>query len=101
MSTLCSPSHANCAQPDSLGLLTLAEAARDLRCSRTHLHRILSGSVADLPPLPAFHIGRRAFIRRRMLQEWIASLEARELEARYAGGSFGLRDDEWESIAGA
>jgi hypothetical protein len=86
---------------ESLRLLTLAEAARELRCSRAHLGRILGGRVADLPPLPVFHIGRRAFIRYHKLQGWVAGLEARERESSYAGGCFGLRDDEWELIAGA
>jgi hypothetical protein len=84
-----------------LGLLTLDEAASELRCSRAYVHRILTGGVPDLPPLPVFHIGRRAFIGTAMLQRWIARLEAREREAYYASGFGGLRDDELECIAGA
>ena len=95
------PGDANDAPPDSLRLLTLAEAARELRCSRAQLHNILAGKLPGMPPLPFFNIGRRVFIRRAMLRAWIRMLEARDREARYASGFFGLRDDEWESIAGA
>jgi hypothetical protein len=84
-----------------LALLTIAEAARELRCSRTHLNRILCGRVADLSPLPVFHIGRSAYIRNSQLQAWVRSLEDRERENRYASGCFGVRDEDWESIAGA
>jgi Helix-turn-helix domain len=82
-------------------LLTLAEAAQELRCSKAHLYNVLSGKVKGLPPLPVFHIGRKAFIRHPQLQAWIRTLEDIERENRYATGDFGLRDEEWESIAGA
>jgi hypothetical protein len=82
-------------------VLTLDEAASQLRCSRAYLNRVLAGQVPDLPPLPVFHIGRKVCIRTAMLQRWIARLEAREREAYYASGFGGLRDDELEFIAGA
>jgi hypothetical protein len=82
-------------------LLTIMDAARELRCSKAHLYNILRGGVEGLPPLPVFHIGRRVFIRHNQLQAWIRSLEDRERENRYATGCFGLRDDDPEIIAGA
>ena len=85
----------------ALRLLTLAETARELRCSRAQLHNIVAGRVADLPPLPIIRIGRKAFVRSCMLERWIQELETRERERNYAGGCFGLRDDELEYIAGA
>ena len=85
----------------SLGLLTLAETSRELRCSRKRLNDIMQGRVADLPPLPAFHIGSRPFIRRAQLCAWIRTLEDKERERAFATGNFGLRDEEWELIAGA
>jgi excisionase family DNA binding protein len=81
-------------------VLTLSEAARELRCSKSHLYRILSGKITA-PPLPVFHIGRKALIRTPALHQWIGSLEAREREASYVSGNCGLRDDELEFIAGA
>lgn len=88
--------------PDTaLRLLTLTETALELRCSRAQLRNILAGRVADLPPLPILRIGRRAFVRRSMLEMWIRELETRERERNYTSGCFGLRDDELETIAGA
>ncbi len=85
-------------QEEETVLLTLPEAARELRCSRSHLYRILSGKHHG-PPLPAFHLGRKVFIRKNQLQAWIRSLEDMERESRYASGFFGITD--MESIAGA
>ena len=57
--------NSNAAPPlgSSLYVLTLTEAARELRCSRTYLDRILAGRVSNLPPLPVFNIGCRVLIR--------------------------------------
>ena len=85
----------------TLALLTIIEAARELRCSKAHLYNVLGGKIEGLPPLPVFHIGRKAYVRRAQLQAWVRSLEDREREGRYASGYFGLRDPDWESIAGA
>ncbi len=51
-----------------LRVLTIPEAARELRCSRSHLCNLLSGKVSGMPPLPVFHVGRRAFIREPLLE---------------------------------
>jgi hypothetical protein len=84
-----------------LALLTISEAARELRCSRAHLYNVLAGKVESLPPLPVFHIGRKAYIRHNQLRAWIRLLEDREREGRYVSGFFGVRDDHGESIAGS
>jgi hypothetical protein len=86
---------------DALGLLTFVETVRALRCSRSKLHRILSGRVAGLPPLPVFYLGRRGYVRQEQLHAWICSLEDRERERMYASGCFGVWDDDLEHIAGA
>jgi excisionase family DNA binding protein len=59
-------------------LLTVAEAARELRCSKAHLHNIIHGRVPDLPPLPVLRIGRRVLIRREGLRAWMFSVEGNE-----------------------
>jgi excisionase family DNA binding protein len=59
-------------------LLTVAEAARELRCSKTHLHNIIHGKVPDLPRLPVLRIGRRVLIRREGLRAWMSSVEENE-----------------------
>jgi hypothetical protein len=86
---------------DSLRVLTLHEAANELRCSLAQIYNIQNGRVAGLPPLPVFHIGRRSYIRVSKLKAWIEQLETSEREMSYASGFFGIRDDEFEFIAGA
>lgn len=69
-------------------ILTIAEAARELRCSKAHVHNIINGKVHDLPPLPVMRIGRRVLIRGEALRDWMLSVEAREIEAQRLTGSF-------------
>lgn len=70
------------------GILTVAEAARELRCSKAHVHNIIHGKVPDLPPLPALRIGRRVLIRHEALKAWMLSIEEREIEAQKLTGTF-------------
>lgn len=56
-------------------LLTLKEAAFELRCSKAHLSHIVNGKVAGLPPLPVARIGRRIIIRREALAKWLWIVE--------------------------
>ena len=72
-------------------VLTIAEVARELRCSKAHLHNIIHGKVPDLPPLPVLRIGRRVLIRYERLKEWMKELEARETEAQKLTGFFGRK----------
>jgi hypothetical protein len=57
-------------------VLTLAEAAHLLRCSKAHLSNVLSGRVSSLPPLPHVSLGRRKLIRRAALERWLGELES-------------------------
>jgi excisionase family DNA binding protein len=67
---------------EGTGILTVAEVARELRCSKAHVHNIIHGKVPDLPPLPVLRIGRRVLIRHEGLRAWMLSVEAREIEAQ-------------------
>jgi Helix-turn-helix domain len=69
-------------------LLTIPEAARELRCSKTHVHNLIYGKVPDVPPLPVLHIGRRVLIRHDGLKAWMLALEARGTEAQKLTGLF-------------
>jgi excisionase family DNA binding protein len=69
-------------------LLTVAEAARELRCSKAHIHNVIHGKVLGLPPLPVLRIGRRVLIRQEALKAWMLSVEAREIEAQKLTGMF-------------
>ena len=56
-------------------VLTLAEAAKELRCSKAHLCHITQGKIPRLPPLPIVRVGRRVLIRYDALMQWIKTLE--------------------------
>jgi excisionase family DNA binding protein len=64
-------------------VLSLAEAARFVRCSRSHLSNVLNGKVPDLPHLPSVRIGRRVLFRRESLEQWLQQIE--RAAARRAG----------------
>lgn len=70
-------------------LLTLSEAARRIRCSRSHLQRILAGRM-DTPALCSLRIGKRRFIREQALEEWLLGLEDRALEAQRVMGAVNI-----------
>jgi excisionase family DNA binding protein len=76
---------------DGPPLLTVAEAARELRCSKAHVHNVIHGKVPDLPPLPVLRIGRRVLIRQEALKAWMLSVEARETDAQKIAGFVGSR----------
>jgi excisionase family DNA binding protein len=63
------------AQNNGSEVLTLAEAARVLRCSKGHLSNVVNGRVPSLPPLPHIALGRRILIRRAALEQWLERLE--------------------------
>jgi hypothetical protein len=69
-------------------VLTMTEVARELRCSKAHVHNIVAGKVANLPPLPVLRIGRRVLVRAEGLKRWMSELEAREVEAQKLTGFF-------------
>jgi hypothetical protein len=49
-------------------VLTIADAAKELRCSKAHLAKVLNGQ-------PHLRLGRRKLIRRSMLYQWMAEVE--------------------------
>jgi hypothetical protein len=57
-------------------VLTLAEVAALLRCSKAHLCNVLNGKVSGLPQLPHISLGRRTLIRKVALERWLEGLEA-------------------------
>jgi excisionase family DNA binding protein len=52
-------------------LLTLAEVAELLHCSKAHVSNAVAGRVAGCPPIPAVRLGRRKLVRRETLLAWI------------------------------
>jgi excisionase family DNA binding protein len=57
-------------------LLTLAEVAKLLQCSKAHVGKAVAGRVAGCPPIPAVCLGRRKLVRRTTLLAWIAQNES-------------------------
>ena len=57
-------------------LLTLAEVARLLQCSKAHVSNAVAGRVRGCAPIPSVSLGRRKLVRRESLAEWIERNEA-------------------------
>ena len=51
-------------------LLTIAEVAAHLRCSRAHVFNMINGKVSGTTPLPALALGRRKLVRQGSLDRW-------------------------------
>lgn len=60
---------------ESFDLLTLADAAELLHCSKAHVCKAVSGRVPGCPPIPAVSLGSRKLIWREALRLWIESNE--------------------------
>jgi hypothetical protein len=66
-----SPSSASTGNdPKSNEILTIQEVAKELRCSKAHVHNIINGKVKNTPRLPAIPLGRLKVIRRPTLELW-------------------------------
>ena len=62
-------------RPALCQVMTVPEVARELRCSKAHVHNLINGHVRGAKPLPSVRIGRRCLVRRSSLDEWIAASE--------------------------
>jgi excisionase family DNA binding protein len=56
-------------------ILTVAEVASRLRCSKAHVCNAINGKVRGVTPLPAIHMGRRKLIRASALTAWLSQNE--------------------------
>jgi excisionase family DNA binding protein len=65
-------------QPDNpaFDLLTMAEVATLLHCSKAHVCNAVAGRVRGCAPIPAVRLGRRMLVRRESLIDWIDRNEA-------------------------
>jgi len=52
-------------------LLTLADVAKLLHCSKAHVSHVIAGRVPGCLPIPAVRLGRRTLVRRESLVSWI------------------------------
>lgn len=74
-----SPIQIAAAHPDSDQksdeILTIQEVAKELRCSKAHIHNIIKGKVRNTPRLPSIPLGRLKVIRRSTFEMWKRACE--------------------------
>ncbi len=51
-------------------ILTVAEVAAELRCSKAHVYKAINGKVTGVSRLPAISMGRRRLVRRTTFEAW-------------------------------
>jgi hypothetical protein len=51
-------------------ILTTAEIAAELRCSKAQVYRLLNGDVRNVPKLPCICLGRKKVVRRSSFEGW-------------------------------
>lgn len=56
-------------------ILTIAEVATQLRCSKAHVHNLINGKVPDVSAMPSVWLGRRRLVLRASLSIWIKANE--------------------------
>jgi excisionase family DNA binding protein len=54
-------------------ILTVAEVALELRCSKAHVYNIIASKVDVVRALPAILMGRRKLVRRMALEGWMTA----------------------------
>ena len=66
---------------DTNEILSIAEVAANLRCSKAHVYNAINGKITGVTRLPAINMGRRKLVRRASLENWKSSNEAGAVEA--------------------
>lgn len=56
-------------------IMDIKAAANYLGVSRSHLSHILAGKVPGVPAIPHVRAGRRALIRRAVIDQWVLQQE--------------------------
>jgi hypothetical protein len=51
-------------------ILTADEVAKELRISKSQVHKLLRGEVENVKPLPSISVGRRKVVPRSALERW-------------------------------
>jgi len=51
-------------------VLTVAQVATELHCSKPHVYKAIRGAIAGVSKLPAIPMGRKKLIRRSSLERW-------------------------------
>ncbi len=59
-------------------VLTVSDVAKELRCSKAHVYKIIRGEVTGTSALPIIRLGRRKIVRRSSLEMWKQANETGE-----------------------
>ena len=51
-------------------ILSAIQVARELRCSKAHVYKVILGRVEGVTALPIIRMGRRKIVRRSSLEAW-------------------------------
>lgn len=51
-------------------ILSAVDVARELRCSKAHVYKVILGKVNGVSALPIIKLGRRKIVRRSSLEAW-------------------------------
>jgi excisionase family DNA binding protein len=68
-------------------ILTVAEVALELRCSRAHVYNVIAGKGEGVRALPAIAMGRRKLVRRSALEHWMETNETAAGDGNMASSS--------------
>jgi excisionase family DNA binding protein len=68
-------------------ILTVAEVAAELRCSKAHVYNTIAGRIEGVSSLPAISMGRRKLVRRTALEQWKERNETGCRDANIASSS--------------
>jgi carbonic anhydrase/acetyltransferase-like protein (isoleucine patch superfamily) len=68
-------------------VLTLADVAKILHCSKAHVCKIVRGKVVGTPRIPSIAVGRRKIIRKEALVLWMSRCEDGSLGSTLQNGA--------------
>ena len=71
---------------DKFDLLTLADAAELLHCSKAHIGKVIDGRVSGCAAIPCIRLGRRKLVRRESLAGWLEKNEHANMEPSLVRG---------------
>jgi hypothetical protein len=71
---------------DKFDLLTLADVAELLHCSKAHVGKVIDGRVSGCAAIPCIRLGRRKLVRRESLAGWLERNENATLEPSLVRG---------------
>ena len=60
-------------------ILTVAEVAAELKCSKAQIYKLVNGEVRGVTALPVIRLGRRRLVRKASLDQWKLLNENRDV----------------------